>query len=319
MRESDGDPRASKSPTVRDYLEERGYNEWDSGSPPASGRDRIEALSVQVALVREPTTNVRPTACNKREVAAVFHPLAELDREHLAVALVGHDRRLNGVHLVSIGNRDTAPCEIANVFKTAILTNSTSVILVHNHPSGRTNPSCEDIELTKRLLKAGEIMGIPLDDHIIIGENGYQSTIDRGRMSALFEEANADEIPRARPKLWAPKPVSLPTLTEDEARRDHPTAEIWVNPHNRLGLEEETRLWVNFTKTAPKKNAIVIGGPPRWSPRLWRIVEGAEGLELSPGDSHYRGEGNRCRTGWEILATVVGLVADSSNVVPIGN
>jgi proteasome lid subunit RPN8/RPN11 len=323
MTASHLNPSVSASPTVRDYLEERGYNEWDPESSPADGRERFEALSVQVALVREPAANARPKLGCKWEVAEVFQPFAELDREHLAVAFVGDDRRLNGIHLVSIGSRNTAPCEIANVFKAAILTNSSSLILVHNHPSGRTDPSRNDIELTKHLLEAGKIMGIPLDDHIIIGENGYQSIIDRGRLRLFHEETDADEIPRVRPKSWAPKPIALPTLTENDIRRDHPTAELWRNPHKRLGLEEGQLLWADFTDTATKEDTIVIGGPPQWSPRLWNVKAGRDGLELNTW-INCQGRICRRRKSWKILATVIGIASDlagdvcsPSKMVPI--
>jgi DNA repair protein RadC len=64
---------------------------------------------------------------------------------------------------------------IPEVFKPAILANASSVILVHNHPSGDTNPSETDILITKRLRDAGEILGIEVVDHVIIGKGGHTS------------------------------------------------------------------------------------------------------------------------------------------------
>ena len=100
--------------------------------------------------------------------------MKDLDKEELWV--VNFDSRMRPVNynVVSIGGMETAPVEIANVFKTAILSNSNRIIMAHNHPSGETTPSDFDVEITKRVAKAGNILGINLLDHIIVG-NGYYS------------------------------------------------------------------------------------------------------------------------------------------------
>lgn len=64
--------------------------------------------------------------------------------------------------------------------KTAILSNSASILICHNHPSGQPEPSPEDIEVTKRLAEAGRIMGIELIDHLIVGDGRYVSLKDKG-------------------------------------------------------------------------------------------------------------------------------------------
>jgi len=61
------------------------------------------------------------------------------------------------------------------VFKPAILTSSAGIILVHNHPSGDPTPSRQDIEITRRLVEAGKILGIEVLDHVVIGNNEYKS------------------------------------------------------------------------------------------------------------------------------------------------
>jgi DNA repair protein RadC len=76
---------------------------------------------------------------------------------------------------VSVGSLDTSIVHPREVFKEAITASAASVILVHNHPSGDTQPSEDDIKLTKRLCEAGEIMGIEVLDHIIIGDNKHLS------------------------------------------------------------------------------------------------------------------------------------------------
>jgi DNA repair protein RadC len=68
------------------------------------------------------------------------------------------------------------------IFNAAISADATSVILCHNHPSGNTNPSSTDIELTKRMISAGKVLEIAVLDHLILGENKYYSFADEGMM-----------------------------------------------------------------------------------------------------------------------------------------
>ena len=68
------------------------------------------------------------------------------------------------------------------VFKEAFLVGATSIICIHNHPSGSVNPSSEDIKLTKQLIDVGIIMGIKVDDHVIIGNNNYYSFYENGNI-----------------------------------------------------------------------------------------------------------------------------------------
>jgi DNA repair protein RadC len=66
------------------------------------------------------------------------------------------------------------------IFKTALDARATAFIAVHNHPSGSLSPSQADIELTRRLRKAGEVLDLPLLDHLIVSERGYYSFTDEG-------------------------------------------------------------------------------------------------------------------------------------------
>lgn len=101
--------------------------------------------------------------------------LKKMDREVMLAILLNTKNRINGMHLVSIGTIDVTLCAPSEVFKAALLTNSTSVILVHNHPSGDPEPSLEDKEVARRLKEAGNLLGIKLLDFIIIGDNDYFS------------------------------------------------------------------------------------------------------------------------------------------------
>jgi DNA repair protein RadC len=101
-----------------------------------------------------------------------------LDREKFIVLLLDAKHRVIGVNTVSIGSLTASIVHPREVFKPAIAGNSAAVILAHNHPSGDPAPSLEDVELTKRLREAGELLGIRLLDHVILGDGTHYSFVD---------------------------------------------------------------------------------------------------------------------------------------------
>jgi len=112
-------------------------------------------------------------------VSAVKPFFRNLDREKFGVLVLNTRNAPVAFHMVSVGNLDSSIVHPREVFKFAILASAASVILVHNHPSGQLDPSSEDINLTHRLVEAGELMGIPVLDHIIITDDAFLSMKSR--------------------------------------------------------------------------------------------------------------------------------------------
>jgi DNA repair protein RadC len=81
---------------------------------------------------------------------------------------------------VSRGILNSSLAHPREVFRPAIMESAASVILLHNHPSGNPEPSMEDVHITKQMVEAGKIIGIPVHDHIIIGRPGYSSLAEKG-------------------------------------------------------------------------------------------------------------------------------------------
>lgn len=102
-------------------------------------------------------------------------------KEHFLALLLDTRNRVIKTAVISVGSLDTSIVHPREVFKEALAASAASVIFAHNHPSGDPEASEDDIELTKRLTQAGEIMGIDVLDHIIIGNNSYTS-LKRGGM-----------------------------------------------------------------------------------------------------------------------------------------
>jgi len=98
-----------------------------------------------------------------------------LEKETVRVLLLNSKNLLLHTATISVGGLNYSTVHPREVFKAALKFSAAAIILVHNHPSGEYTPSEQDYHLTKRLKEAGEIMGIPLLDHIIIAESGYYS------------------------------------------------------------------------------------------------------------------------------------------------
>lgn len=98
-----------------------------------------------------------------------------LKKEHFKTVLMDTKNQIIDIVTVSIGNLNSSIVHPREVFVEAVKKSSASMILVHNHPSGDTKPSREDISITERLIEAGDIMGIKVLDHIIIGDGSYLS------------------------------------------------------------------------------------------------------------------------------------------------
>ena len=111
----------------------------------------------------------------------VFRPCFEhLDREHFVVCGLDAKHRVIGINLVSVGTLTLSIVHPREVFKPLIVMNAAAWLCAHNHPSGDTAPSQEDRLLTKRLREAGELLGITLLDHLILGEARHFSFADDG-------------------------------------------------------------------------------------------------------------------------------------------
>ena len=106
--------------------------------------------------------------------------LGSSDREKLAVCCLNSKNEPTNISIVSVGSLNNSIVHPREVFKIAIISNSASIIIAHNHPSGNTEPSNEDIAITRRLQECGELIGIKLLDHLIIGDNSYISLKERG-------------------------------------------------------------------------------------------------------------------------------------------
>lgn len=153
-------------------------------SPSPDEVRRFRITKWRVALVREgsiPTTWDK-TVREAGDVATLMGPLLQdLDRETFWLLMLDSKNRLIGANLVSIGTLNAALVSPRELAKALILSNSAAAIVVHQHPSGCAEPSTEDAALTRRLSEVGDLIGVRLLDHLVLGHDGaYVSFAERG-------------------------------------------------------------------------------------------------------------------------------------------
>ena len=121
-----------------------------------------------------------PISCPDDLVGLLRREMETYDREHVMLVCLNTKNQPINVSTVAIGGLSGAGLRVADIYKTALLSNASRIMLAHNHPSGDPTPSRDDIEITKRIREAGELLGIQLLDHIVVGNNTYCSMQERG-------------------------------------------------------------------------------------------------------------------------------------------
>lgn len=137
--------------------------------------------------------STKPITMPMDAVELLGEQMCELDREVVCVINLRSDGTPVNCNFVSMGAVDECVAHPREILKSCILSNAASMIMLHNHPSGRLNPSKWDTMITDRMLKVCELVGIPLRDHIIVGgdNHSYFSFKEKGLME--FEHVKLEE------------------------------------------------------------------------------------------------------------------------------
>jgi len=146
-------------------------------------RKRIDIVSLK--LVRESSIlyPLRQVSSPKDAADLLQQFVGDCDREKFTVLCLDTKNQPISLSVISVGSLNSTLVHPREVFKTALLCNSASIILAHNHPSGVPEASREDIDVTKRLCEAGKILGIEVLDHLILGaEKRFCSIKEAGKM-----------------------------------------------------------------------------------------------------------------------------------------
>jgi len=138
-----------------------------------------ETLTVQEDTSNYLKPNMRYTSPS--QIFDTFSFLQNETKEHFITLHLDGKNRIICCDIVSSGSLNQSIVHPRETFKTALLSSAAGIILMHNHPTGDPSPSTEDLEVTRRLREAGELLGIKVLDHIIIGST-YYSFVERGNI-----------------------------------------------------------------------------------------------------------------------------------------
>ncbi len=145
------------------------------------GPARAAALLASVELARRAAMSPvieRRAVSTPEDVVALCEPqLRGCDREHFWALALNTKNRLIKIVEVSIGSLNASIVHPRELFKEAVRCSAASVVVVHNHPSGDPTPSSADVHLTQRLVRAGDVLGIEVLDHVVIGEGGRHASL----------------------------------------------------------------------------------------------------------------------------------------------
>jgi len=140
----------------------------------------IKAVFTNEVIREEAPPWVKKKCTSAKEVYELFYDLTRETKEHFVALHLDSKNQILCYDTVSIGSLSASIVHPREVYKSALLSSAAALIFMHNHPSGETRPSREDLEITARLKEAGELLGIRVLDHIILGEKGYHSFADTG-------------------------------------------------------------------------------------------------------------------------------------------
>ncbi len=152
----------------------------------------LRRVDVRIKLVDEaPLYSDRPITSPDMAIDVMRKALAEMDREYCAVVNMDVSGRPLNFNVVSVGDLNQTVAPMQNIFKAAILSNAHSIMMFHNHPDGTLTPSRADLITTSKLIEAGNLMNIPVKDHIIIGGGTGEFYSMRQNHAGMFPDKSA--------------------------------------------------------------------------------------------------------------------------------
>ncbi len=144
------------------------------------GRSKACQIIAAIELTKRLISEEEEKINNAKDVEKIVSDLKDKKQEHFVILTLDGANNLIQKHTVFVGTLNQSIVHPREIFANAVADRAASIIFVHNHPSGNLNPSDDDIKTTSRLVKAGNIMGIKVLDHIIISKKGYFSFNDNG-------------------------------------------------------------------------------------------------------------------------------------------
>ena len=142
---------------------------------------KVQVVSLKIKREKTVTMNEKLDS-SVRAGEFLVRYIGSSDRENFVVIALSGQNQINCIQTISVGTVSETIVHPREVFKIALLSNASNIIIAHNHPAASLTPSKADIDTTKRIQQAGEIIGIKVLDHIIVNDTKYISFVERGLM-----------------------------------------------------------------------------------------------------------------------------------------
>lgn len=153
-------------------------------------------VTIHVECVAEPCPPLLQRTRGASDLAEAARALIPADeREHFIVFLLDGRNRIKGYAEVSIGTLNAAIVHPRDVFRPAIVFGAASIVIAHNHPSGEPQPSAEDFAVTRRLREVGELVGVPVLDHVVVGDGRHFSFLESGALTSISGTGGSHATP----------------------------------------------------------------------------------------------------------------------------
>lgn len=150
------------------------------GVGPAKAVQLKAALELGRRLATLPPEHAESITSPQRAAALFMEELRYKKKEHFMILLLNTKNHVLSREEISVGSLNASIVHPREIFKIPLRKSAASIILVHNHPSGDPSPSQEDLEVTRRLVEAGRILGVAVRDHLVIGDGCYFSFKEKG-------------------------------------------------------------------------------------------------------------------------------------------
>ena len=192
---------------------------------------KYELKQIEVRLkVKEsdPIYSSKPIDCAEKAVKLLSDFMRKMDREYVYILNCDTKMRPLSYSMVAMGGMNYAPIDPANIFKTALLSNAANIMIMHVHPSGDNTPSRMDMEATRRLAEAGSMMGIPVQDHLVVAAGTGEFYSMRLNMPELFS--------RQEDRAYVEWRAEIPLVNEPAAAIDN---QVYNKVITFLGRQQE--------------------------------------------------------------------------------
>ncbi|RIV29168.1 JAB domain-containing protein [Alicyclobacillaceae bacterium I2511] len=153
------------------------------GIGPAKAVQIAAAVELGRRIVHKPSVAKLQIRCAEDAAEYVMDRMRHLKNEHFVILYLDTKHRLIGEETVSIGSLDASIVHPREIFRSAVKRSASAILCIHNHPSGDPTPSPEDISVTSRLNDAGQLLGIDVLDHIVVGDGRFISLKSNGEQA----------------------------------------------------------------------------------------------------------------------------------------